>query len=143
VIHPGPWHVRILLEHALVVQPTVRILPSADDFLPVGANILDWLDGYDTQACRELAGAVCYAEHWYPQLTLVWIAYQTARIVVGELLNLEAAPLSMRGRDFQAAMLAEGKLPTQVLTAPPAAMLSVNGLNTDLQHNDEVEFLED
>jgi hypothetical protein len=102
----------------------VRIQPDAEGYLPAGGNISDWEVGRGPGHSGEaIPGLVCYADRWNPQLTLAWLAYQVARIVVGEVLNLEARPLSVRGRDFQAQALAEGKLPTQVVSAPSAAIL--------------------
>jgi len=126
VIRCGDWPVQFLLARDLVVQPLVRILPDADVYLPAGANIVDWSSDLPPGVDHPLPGLVCYAEEWNPQLTLAWLAYQTARIVVGEVLNLEARPLSVLGRDLQAAMLAQGQLPTQVIAAPPPEILCLN-----------------
>lgn len=86
-----------------------------------------------------IPGLVCYCDHWNPQRTLAWLAYQVARIIVGEILNLEARPLSLRGRDFQADALGQGKLPTEVISAPPPAILYLQPSSPEPTHG-EIEF---
>jgi hypothetical protein len=142
MLRPGSWKMQILLVRGMAVQPLVRIQPDAAGYLPASGNISDWEVGRSPRHNGEvIPGLVCYADRWNPQLTLAWLAYQVARIVVGEVLNLEARPLSARGRDFQAHVLAQGKLPTQVISSPPLAILSLqspDGESTDR----EIEFHE-
>jgi hypothetical protein len=123
-IHQGSWKLQILLARGMAVQPLVRFLPDAEGYLPVSGNISDWEVGRGVRHLGEIIpGLVCYCDHWNPQRTLAWVAHQVARIAVGEVLNLEARPLSARGRDFQAAALGQGKLPTQAISAPSPAIL--------------------
>jgi hypothetical protein len=78
-------------------------------------------------------GLVCYADRWDPtHVTLAWVVFQVARIVAGEVLNLEARPLSKSGRDFQAAALARGELPTHVVSTPRSELLYLQPASSPL-----------
>ncbi|MGA2068501.1 MAG: hypothetical protein ABSG86_26240 [Thermoguttaceae bacterium] len=139
-LRPGLWKVQILLARGMAVQPLVRVQPDPEGYLPAGGNISDWEVGRaPCHAGEMIPGLVCYADRWNPQFTLAWLAYQVARIVVGEVLNLEARPLSARGRNFQADALAEGKLPTQVIPSPPPAILFLQAPD-DEPADREIEF---
>jgi len=139
VLRPGPWQVMIALVNGLVVQPLVRIAPDGEGFLPASANISDWW----TPAGAAGAGLVCYAGRWEPtRLTVVWIVTQVARIVAGEVFHMEAAPLSRRGRDWQAQAASQGRLPACVVPPVPddlLFLLPADGMSRQREPH-EIEF---
>jgi hypothetical protein len=142
-LRPGPWRCSFVLARGLAVQPIVQIAPDAEGYLPAGGNISDWSVSRGVGPSEQaLPGLVCYSNRWHPSLTLPWLADQVGRILVGEVLNLEARPLSLAGRDFQAEALAQGKLPTQVI---PYTRRELLYLQTSVPQADgrEIEFHED
>lgn len=142
-IRSGPWPSQFVLTRGMALQPLVRVLPDAEEYLPASGNISGWEAQADRGRRGEaMPGLVCYADRWDPQLTLAWLAYQVARILVGEVLSLEARPLSVRGRDFQAEALAQGKLPTEVIRAPAATLLvlQASGERSEEPSDAEIEF---
>jgi hypothetical protein len=142
-IRSGPWDAQFVLTRGMALQPLVRILPNDERYLPVSGNISDWSTRGDPRRAREaIPGLVCYADRWSSDFTLVWLAYQIARIIVGEVLNLESRPLSLCGRDFQAEALARGELPTQAICAPSAAILLLHA-SVEEPCRKEIEFDDD
>ena len=141
-LRSGRWNTSLVLARGMAIQPLALVRPDDAGFLPAGGNISDWAPHRDPRGGEHvLPGAVCYSDQWNPQRTLAWLAHQVTRILVGEVLNLEARPLSRRGRDFQAEALARGELPTQVITEPRREALfldmPVSELNSD---RCEIEF---
>jgi hypothetical protein len=139
---PGPWLASVALARGLACQPLVQLAASGG-YLPVSGNISGFGAGEGFGSAKPAPpGLVCYAERWDPtQLTLAWVVFQVARIVVGEVLNFEAQPLSKSGRDFQASALARGDLPTDVVSAPRSELLYLQPKNAPLVAS-EIEFHE-
>jgi hypothetical protein len=124
VLRNRAWSVSLNLARGMAVQPLVLIAADDEGYLPAGGNISDWTPHRGPRGDEHmLPGAVCYADRWHPRLTLAWLAHQVAQILVGAVFNFEAHPLSRRGRDFQAKALAEGTLPTEVISAPQRKLL--------------------
>jgi hypothetical protein len=144
VVRPGPWNVSYVLARGMAVQPLVLVAPDDDHYLPVSGNISDWTPAcVPTGGALALPGMVCYSDRWHPKFTLAWIAYQVARLLAGEVLNLEANPLSRQGRDFQADALAQGRLPTDVVSAPRPALLYLDAAAAAAESDHrEIEFHE-
>ena len=109
---------------------------------PAGGNISDWTPHRGPRGDEHmLPGAVCYADRWHPRLTLAWLAHQVAQILVGAVLNFEAQPLSRRGRDVQAKALAEGTLPTEVISVPQRKLLYLDVSGDEVNSESrEIEF---
>ena len=127
-VRPGPWPTRIMLSRGMAIQPLVQ-LESVEGYVPFGGHIT----GFGRRLLRSPAdaappGLVCYASSWDSGRTLCWVATQTARLLTGEVLSLEAAPMSRAGRDFQAGALASGQLPTRVIAIPGPELLYLHAL---------------
>ncbi len=140
---PGPWRTDVALARGMGCQPLVQIAPC-DGRVPVSANISGFPASHDPVGSHPApAGLVCYVDRWDPtRVTLAWVLYQVARIVGGEVLNLEARPLSKSGRDFQAAALARGELPTHVVSTPRRELLYLKPASTQLASL-EIQFLDE
>jgi hypothetical protein len=134
-LRPGPWTAQIALPRFMIVQPLVRVHPDTDGYLPISGNISDWWVANGPG----VPGLVCYCGRWDPTaLSTVWVVTQVARILSGEVFHLEASPFSQRGRDLQASLLSEGKLPTCAV-APPEDLLSPR-TRTRRRDNGGIEF---
>ena len=140
---PGPWQTHVALARGLACQPLVQLTPC-DGCLPVSGNISGFAMGHHpARSQRVPAGLVCYADRWDPtRLTLAWVIFQVARIVGGEVLSLEAHPLSLSGRDFQAAAFARGELPTHVVSTPRWDLLFLQPASDSLASSG-IEFLDE
>jgi hypothetical protein len=143
VLRPGPWRAHVALARGLACQPLVQLAPS-QAYLPVSGNISGFPIGHHPAGSQAVpAGLVCYADRWDPtRLTLAWVLFQVARIVGGEVLNLEARPLSLSGRDFQAAGFARGDLPTHLVSTPRSDLLYLQPASAPLASSG-IEFLDD
>jgi hypothetical protein len=143
VIRPGPWQTHVALARGLACQPLVQLAPT-DGYLPVSGNISGFpAEHHPAGLPAAPAGLVCYADRWDPtRLTLAWVVFQVARIVGGEVLSLEAQPLSLTGRDFQALAFAQGALPTHVVATPRSDLLFLQPASDPLAHHG-IEFLDE
>ena len=134
-LQSGPWNLSVVLSRGVAAQPQVQVTGN-DGYLPASANISDWW------AVRgAFPGLVCWAERWdASRYTLGWVVYQSAMLVTGQALSLEAAPLSQRGRDWQAGALKRGLLPSHRITRPADRWLLVRESEPTELKQDGIEF---
>ena len=134
-LHPGPWNLSVVLSRGVALQPQVQVTGN-DGYLPASANISDWW------AVRgAFPGLVCWADRWdASRYTLGWVVYQSAMLVTGQALSLEAQPLSRRGRDWQAEALKQGLLPSHRITRPADRWLLLRESEPTELKQDGIEF---
>ena len=134
-LHLGPWNVSLVLARGLALQPQVQVTGN-DSYIPASANISDWWS-----VRGAFPGLVCWADRWdASRYTLGWVIYQTAMIVTGQAIGLEAQPLSRRGRDWQAEALKQGLLPSDRITRPADRWLLVQESAPKQLKQDGIEF---
>lgn len=134
-LHSGPWNISLVLARGVALQPQVQVA-GHDGYLPAGGNISDWWT-----VRGAFPGLLCWADRWdASRYTLGWVVYQSAMIVTGQAIGLEAQPLSRRGRDWQAEALRAGLLPSHRITRPADRWLLVQESEPTELKQDGIEF---
>ena len=134
-LHSGPWNLSLVLARGVALQPQVQVTGNYG-YLPASGNISDWWT-----VRGAFPGLVCWADRWdASRYTLGWVVYQSAMVVTGQAIGLEAQPLSRRGRDWQAEALKQGLLPSHRITRPADRWLLVQESEPTELKQDGIEF---